>query len=202
MRSVDGWAHMTLLRSWLFWQAKGSAGGPSRAQVLFYLSALAKSADTFHPHTDILHLHTYPLWPSVFWSEAPTTRKSANRSICMPPSLPPHLPIYGLLFLVFFYPRLTHPFIATIPFRSLTASLICPCAYNRNPLHGSTETESPEWEWESKRSAWGRSPRFMEGQGPTNNVAPRLIKRMEMDFDRVPWGSLPIRCPPTSSKVM
>ncbi|KAG7241431.1 hypothetical protein INR49_025631 [Caranx melampygus] len=35
-----------------------------------------------------------------------------------------------------------HPFIITIPFLSLTASLICPCVYNRNPLPGSTETES------------------------------------------------------------
>lgn len=54
--------------------------------------------------------------------------------------------------------RLTDSFIATIPFLSLTASLICPCVYNRNPLKLDPQNGS-------KGSAQGRSSRFMEGHG-------------------------------------
>lgn len=69
--------------------------------------------------------------------------------------------LYLRLFTSSFPDLLTH-FIATIPFLSLIASLICPCVYNGNPLHGSSETESSEWEWKSEQSAQGRSTRFME----------------------------------------
>lgn len=113
----------------------GSAGGPSRAQVL---SSPAKSANTLSPHTNAaLPKHTS------------NDHQSPHLRPGEAPAPPPRPSISASSF---------RSFIATIPFLSLTASLICPCVYYGNPLHGSTETESSEWERESSGGAGGGRP--------------------------------------------
>lgn len=105
--------------------------------------------------------HTHTQWTSISSSEAQQPGKTPTNLLvyllCCHLS-PLFMPFCPLL-------RVTYSFIATIPFHPLTASLICPSVYNRNPLHGSTETESLEWEWDSKQGAQRRSLRFMEGCG-------------------------------------
>lgn len=110
------------------------------------------SADTQTP----LYLHI-PLMivNLLIWGTDNQEKHQPTR--CVVSSLPSHLSLCLFSF------SFLDSFIATIPFLSLTASLICPCVYNGNLLPGSTETESSEWEWESGQSARGRSPRFMEG---------------------------------------
>lgn len=137
----------------------GSAGGPSRAQVL---SSPAKSANTLSPHTNAaLPKHTS------------NDHQSPHLRPGEAPAPPPRPSISASSF---------RSFIATIPFLSLTASLICPCVYYGNPLHGSTETESSEWERESSggrvevAQVYGRSR-----WSPPNFT---LIKQTEMCFDR------------------
>lgn len=134
-------------------------GVSSQARVLDCSCPLAKSADILctHASSNPLARSSRPFGMPHCWQPIP---------LFFPP-----LPLSDLS-------------IATIPFHRLTSPQICSeritgtrcrAALKPNPQNGSGKV--------SGVGGWRRSPRFVEGLGPPEILAPALIKQMGTCFD-------------------
>lgn len=119
--------------------------------------------------------------------------KSADvlQSVGMPSSLAAHSSMFSPL-------PLSDLFISTVPFHSPASPQICSegatgtrcrAALKPNPQNGSGK---------ARVGAWTRSPRFMEGLGPPETLAPALIKQMGICFGLC----LPVLGSPAASGVL
>lgn len=192
---MDGGEDMTLLRKWLFWQAEGSVGGLSRAQVLSCLSPLAKSADTLYPHKHTYPIHTPLMTINLVWGTDDqekhqpmrlcaviTANSSAYLCLFTSDSLIPSLQ-------QFLFPHSLLLWFAPVHI----TGIYCMAPLKPNPQNGSRR---------ASRVLGGGLPGLWKVMAHLTMWPPLWSNRWRLCFDRVPWGSLPIWCPPKSSKVM
>lgn len=158
----------------LFWQQSGWSEQGSGSVLLMSSCKVSKC-----PLLTPIYTHTSPVTIGLLiWG---TDKQNKHPAVRLCAVFAATSSSYLCFYL--FFSSLTH-FIVTIPFLSLTASLICPWVYNGNPLPGSTETESSDGSRRAKRLRAVRSHRFMEGHtGPAADQTDgdgALIVRLEL----------------------